>query len=326
MLISSYTRRAFSPILSASGFLLVLVLLSARASADLNIVLKNDFIEKYKNRATITAQFTVVATSKVHPASQDADIHIAGRSDDVGLPMVAEIMNAKGEPGALKAVKAAENSGEPVTVAGAWRIWSEHGGINDQVQGAPVTVTDSNPPHVFEIHPVSEFDNKSVLKSVQPIKGYKPKDAHDAFMAYEGISSVITPGTDTTTIRTVTAGYNYVKFIMELNEDPTHETDESDGRSVFAKVYDTDCELLLHKRRMIFVKDTPSEKRIKTLHQGNQLVVLGLPRIDLSLVSFRTGCDKDPGCKQKFPDVLQWSLPYEIIVVGVYGTASCPTP
>jgi len=151
------------------------------------------------------------------------------------------------------------------------------------------SLTDSNPPHVFEIHPVSEFDNKSVLKSVQPIKGYKPKDAHDAFMAYEGISSVITPGTDTTTIRTVTAGYNYVKFIMELNEDPTHETDESDGRSVFAKVYDTDCELLLHKRRMIFVKDTPSEKRIKTLHQGNQLVVLGLPRIDKHLYARENG-------------------------------------
>lgn len=284
----------------------------------------NEFIEKYKNRATITAQFTVVATSKVHPASQDADIHIAGRSDDIGLPTVAEIMNAKGEPTALKAVMAAEKSGQPVTVTGAWRIWAEHGGIDDQVQGAAVTVTDSNPPHVFEIHPVSGFDNKSVLKSLHPIQGYTPKEAHDAFMAYEGISSVITPGADTTTIRTVTAGYNYVKFIMELNEDPTHETDGGDGRSVLAKVYDTACDLLLHKRRMIFVKDTPPEQRVKTLSKGKQLLVLGLPRIDLSLVSFRTRCDKEPDCKQKFPDVLQWSLPYEIIVVGVYGTASCP--
>jgi hypothetical protein len=326
MRFSSYTRRSFLPILSATAPLLILVFLSSLAHAELNIVLKNEFIEKYKNRATITAQFTVVATSKVHPASQDADIHIAGRSDDIGLPTVAEIMNAKGEPTALKAVKAAENNGQPVTVIGAWRIWAEHGGIDDQVQGAPVTVTDSNPPHVFEIHPVTEFDNKSVLKSLQPIKGYTPKDAHDAFMAYEGISSIITAGTDTTTIRTVTAGYNYVKFIMELNEDPTHETDDGDGRSVFAKVYDTDCELLLHKRRMIFVKNTPPEQRVKTLKQGRQLVVLGLPRVDLSLVSFRTRCDKEPECKQKFPDVLQWSLPYEMIIAGVYGTASCPTP
>jgi hypothetical protein len=320
------TRTAFLAVLSVTVYLLVFVLLSALAHAELNIVLKNDFIEKYKDRATITAQFTVVAASKVHPASQDADIHIAGRSEDIGLPVVAEIMNAKGAPAALKAVKAGENSGEPVPVIGAWRIWAEHGGIDDQVQGAPVTVADSNPPHVFQIHPVSQFDNKSVLKSLHPIQGYTPKKAHDAFMAYERLSSVITPGADTTTIRTVTAGYNYVKFIMELSEEPTHETDSGDGRSVFAKVYDTDCELLLHKRRMIFVKDSPPEQKVKTLHRGRQLLVLGLPRIDLSLVSFRTGCDKDPACKQKHPDVLQWSLPYEIIVVGVYGAASCPAP
>jgi hypothetical protein len=118
----TYNRRSLAPIVPAT-ILLIIVFLNALADAELNIGLKNDFIEKYKNRVTITAQFTVLATSKVHPASQDADIHIAGRSDDVGLPTVAEIMNAKGEPIALKAVKAAENNGQPVTVTGAWRIW-----------------------------------------------------------------------------------------------------------------------------------------------------------------------------------------------------------
>ena len=296
------------------------------AWADLNIVLKNDFIEKYKGRATMTAQFTVDAMSAVHPPSQDADIHIAGHSDDVSLPMVAEIMNAKGEPAALKAVNAAKSSGAPVSVTGAWRIWCEHGGIDDQVQGAPVTVSNSNPPHVFQIHPVSNFDGHSVLRSLHPIQGYAPKKPHDAFMAYEGISSVITPGADTTTIRTVTAGYNYVKFVMELTEDPTHETENGDGRSAFARVYDTDCELLLQNRRMIFVKDTTPEKKVKTLHKGDQLLVLGLPRLDLSLVSFRTHCAQDAECKSKHPDVLQWSLPYEMIIAGVYGPASCPAP
>jgi hypothetical protein len=321
-----HLRCSFPSVLSVTTCLLVLVLVSASAHAELNIVLKNDFIEKFKNRATITVPFTVDATSKVHPASQDADIHIAGHSDDVGLPLVAEIMNAKGEPAALQAVKAAESSSQPVAVAGAWRIWCEHGGIDDQVQGASVTITDSNPQHVFEIHPIINFDGHSVLKSIHPIQGYKPKDAHEAFMAYEGIQSVLTFNADTTTIRTVTAGYNYVKFILELNEDPTHETDGGDGRSVFAKVYTTDCELLLHKRRMIFVKDTPPEATVKTLRQGKQVLVLGLPRIDLALVSFRTHCSQDAECKQMHPDVLNWSLPHEMIIVGVYGAASCPTP
>jgi hypothetical protein len=326
MMMRPRSRRSFPLAFSLETCLLVLVLFSAPAQAELKIVLKNDFIEKFKDRATITAQFTVDATSTVHRPAQDADIHIAGHSDDVGLPLVSEIMNARGEPTALQAVKAAESSSQPVTVAGAWRIWSEHGGIEDQVQGAPVTITGSNPAHVFQIHPITNFDGHSVLKSIHSIQGYKPKDAHEAFMAYERIQSVLSFNADTTTIRTVTAGYNYVKFIMELNEDPIHETDGGDGRLVFAKVYTTDCELLLHKRRMIFVKDTPPETTVKALRQGKQLLVLGLPRIDLSLVSFRTHCSQDTECAQKHPDVLSWSLPYEMIIVGVYGTASCSTP
>ena len=48
------------------------------AHADLNIILKNSFIEKYKNRASITARFEVDQATKPHPAADDADIHISG--------------------------------------------------------------------------------------------------------------------------------------------------------------------------------------------------------------------------------------------------------
>ena len=37
---------------------------------------------------------------------------------------------------------------------------------------------------------------------------------------------------------------------------------------------------------------------------------LGIPRIDLALVSWRL--------RNGSPDVLKWSLPYEIVAVGVY--------
>ena len=309
------------------AFMLGLLVISTAARADLTIVLKNDFIERFKNRAMITVPFTVDKPSKVHPAKDDGDIHIAGRAPEVGLPLVAEIMNASAESAALQAVKTAKTSGAPVEVTGAWRLWCEHGGMEDQVQGAPVDVPeDSNPPHVFEIHPVTDFDGHSVAKALHPIQGYDPKDAHDAFVKYEGTRSAITSTGDTTSIRTVMAGFNYVEFIMELNEDPTHETDEHDGRSVFASVFDTDCELLLHKRRMVFLKDTPPERKVKTLKRGDQLHVLGMPRIDLALVSWRTTCAKDDDCRTKHPDVLNWSLPYEILIVGVYGPSSCETP
>ena len=40
--------------------------------------------------------------------------------------------------------------------------------------------------------------------------------------------------------------------------------------------------------------------------------VLGIPRIDLALVSYRTRV------ADTRPEVLEWNLPYELIVVGVY--------
>lgn len=328
-MVSPPTSRApRSHVLHAVLSALPYFLLSTLAHADLNIVLKNTFIEKFKDRAAITAHFSVDQATKPHPAKEDADIHIAGRSDDVGLPMVAEIMNAAAEPQALQAVRDAKG-GDPVEVTGAWRLWCEHGGMEDQVQGADVPkATDTNPAHVFEIHPVTEFDHHSVLKSLHFIQGYQPKEAHAAFVKYEGIRSEITPGADTTTIRTTMAGYNYVDFVMEVLGE---QKEVEGGRFVFAKIFDTDCELLLHKRRMVFLKDTPPEKNVRTLTEGKQLRVLGIPRIDLALVSWRSRCAKNqvdnvPNCKDKFPDVLEWSLPYEMVIVGVSGPVSCPEP
>jgi hypothetical protein len=305
-----------------------LLLASHAAHADLNIILKNTFIEQYKLRAAITAKFKVDKATKPHAPKDDADIHIAGRSDDVGLPMVAEIMNAAEDKPALAAVTAA-TGGEPVRVTGAWRLWTEHGGIGDQIQGDPVPPpSDTNPAHVFEIHPIVDFAGHSVAASLHPIAGYTPKEAHAAFVKYEGTKSSITPGANTTTITTTMAGYNYVDFVIE----PTGEQKEVEGgRFVMAKVFSPDCQLLVHNRRMVFLAGTPPETQVKALPAGGQLRVLGIPRIDLSLVSWRTHCAQNqipdqPGCAAKHPDVLQWSLPYEMIIVGIGEPVSCTEP
>ena len=59
--------------------------LSPAIYADTQITLKNSFIEKYKNRATITATYTVdAAHKKPNPASKDGDMHIAGRAREAG--------------------------------------------------------------------------------------------------------------------------------------------------------------------------------------------------------------------------------------------------
>src|SRR5690349_2971885 len=78
--------------------LFVILFLPVTCNAQIEITLKNSFIEKYKNRATIDATFKVdKAHKKPNPPTKDGDMHIAGRSTEVGLPIVAEIMNAKFE-------------------------------------------------------------------------------------------------------------------------------------------------------------------------------------------------------------------------------------
>jgi hypothetical protein len=55
------------------------------------IVLKNSFIQKYRNLVTIDVNFYVDKSHEhPNPAKKDADLHIAGRASDVGLPMIDE--------------------------------------------------------------------------------------------------------------------------------------------------------------------------------------------------------------------------------------------
>jgi hypothetical protein len=284
---------------------------AAQAGRDIIITLKNDFIEKYKNLVTIEANFTVDKAGKIHPPREDGDMHVAGRAKEVGLPIVAEIMNAKQHMDAVKAITDAE--GSAIKVVGAWRIWCEHAGGRAQVQGKALKpFTDSNPDHVFEIHPISQLGDIDLRKSYQPIKGYRPKDAHTAFLHYENVKCRITPGATTTTIRTSTAGYNIVKFKLESLEEPAKQKEVDNGRFVMCAVRDLDNELIVRKVRMAFVKGTPPEVKVKELAMGKRMTVLGIPRIDLALVAYRVA-HKDDDTRP-----LTWNLPYEMIVVAVF--------
>lgn len=292
-----------------------LALLSSVASAEITITLKNSFIEQYQNRATIDATYTVDrAHPKPNPPSKDGDMHIAGRAPEIGLATVAEIMNAAAAPKAVKLIKSAESSGSPVKITGAWRLWNEHAGNAEHSQlEEPKPATNTNPDHAFEIHPVTRVGPESTAGTLRPIAGFKPKETSNAFTHYENVRSRIIPEGDTTTIVTSGVGYNYVNFQMRLSEAPQ---DIEDGKKAFAQVRDYDGELVVRNRRMIFVKDTPPEKAVRKLKEGACLRVLGIPRIDLALVAWRVAHYQDS--KWAKADVLNWNLPYEIIVVGVY--------
>jgi len=292
--------------------LLLLVALPRALSAEIGITLQNDFINHYKARVTIDTDYVVdKAHPHPNPPAKDGDLHIAGRAEEVKLPIVAEIMNALDDQAAVDAIHNVEGTGRTIPLTGIWRLWCEHGGNSEQIQGEPLEPFDTtNPPHVFEIHPITALSGRSLLPTLKPIVGFEAKDAHDAFVKYEGLHSTIIPGGDTTTIVTTMAGFNYVEFIMEINSESRNT---GDGRMVFAKVLDLDGELLVHDRRMVMAKDSEVETQTRGKPLGTRVHVLGLPRIDLSLVAWRV--QAAAGGRN---EVLTWSLPYEIIVVGFY--------
>ena len=297
--------RRFGPFVAA-------LFLAASARAEVELTLKNSFIEKFKERATINAKFTFdKAHERPNPPKKDGDLHAAGRAPEIGLPAVAEIMNARDETAGVDAIHAVEGTDQARAVSGAWRLWAEHGGGEPQVQGKALQKFNStNPDHIFQIHPLTKIETIDLRQSVHPIDGFTYKNAEDAFTRYENIRCKITPGARTTKLTTSMAGFNYVEFIMEVLQDPV---DLSDGKKVFAAVLDLDGNLLIRKRRMIFIDGTPPEQAVRNLHAGDQLHVVGIPRINLALVSWRVAHAAER------PEVLSWNLPYEIVVVGVFS-------
>jgi hypothetical protein len=310
-----------SPQFKLWGFALGLWCLGAAAqpapgdgggNAPIQITLKNDFINTYRNRATISDVSFLVdkAHDAPNPATKDGDLHVAGRATVVGLPMVAELMNAKSKKPLVTLFNAREDSTQPLVITGVWRLWAEHGGIDPQTQGDPVApATTTNPHHVFQIHPITAVDQQSVLDTLRGITGFKYKVADDAFQRYESVSFHVECGVDTTTFRTKMVGFNYVDFEIGLLEDPTHLVE--DGLSIYADIFDPiEDGLIVHKRRIWFVKGSGPYNKVLVKHADDHLRVIGVPRISLSLLAWRCAHATER------PEVLDWNLPYEMVVVA----------
>lgn len=285
---------------------------SAISSSEVAITLDDSFIDACKDRVTIDVSFTADKADRVpHPAFMDGDFHIAGRAPGIGLPVVAEIKNAASEKAALGVIRSVAGTDNPVRLAGAWRLWAEHVGRAEEVQGAELSVIEvTNPDHVFEIHPVTRVDGEYILASLHPPKGYSPIKADVAFRSFENIKCRIVPKDGTTTVVTPKGQINDVEFLMEIGEDGQHVV--KDGRFVNAAVLDSKGKQIVRKVRMVFVKDSPPEEMVRSLKRGQRLHVFGLPRIDLSTVAWRVRHSRQD------PELLKRNLPYEIVVVGVY--------
>ncbi len=291
-------------------FILLLLSLTGNSFSQINIILRKSFIDSIKNRVTIDADYFVV---KMHehpnPPSKDGDIHIAGYCSRIGLPVVSEIMNARDEDEAVDTLHAYEGKDLSVQIEGAWRIWCEHSGSDTQDQGAPIPqIVNTNPDHVFEIHPVTMVKEQNIINSLRAIDGYTYKKADDAFDRYSKAVCKLEDKGDEVVIRTKGVGYNYVGFYIELLDTSQFVTE--DGRFLMCSVKDKEGNVIYSKMRMAFPKGSEAEIEVRELDKGSMMHVLGIPRIDLRLLSYRINHSADK------PFMLEWNLPVEMIVVA----------
>lgn len=276
------------------------------------IEIHKSFIEQYKNRVTINTTFTIDKVMKRPlPASLDGDLHFSGRAPEVGLPIVGEIVNAAARKDAIDLAHRIAAAGDAVRVSGVWRIWPEHAGRGDEEQGEPLEPFDTvNPDHVFEVHPVTQIDALQLLDTYRPVDGFKPGKPKRTFEIYETATCTIRIKPETVSIVSETGLYNCVEFLMEVSDDV--QVVAPGGRFVIASALDTDGTLLVNRLRLVFTAGTAPELAVKGLKRGDRLHVYGLPRVDLSEVSRRVaGAATDPS-------LLTRTLPYEIVVIGVY--------
>jgi hypothetical protein len=199
-------------------------------------------------------------------------------------------------------------------ISGVWRIWPEHGGSAKEDQGTPLLAMESdNPSHVFEIHPVTRINDVGVLDTFRPVKGFMGGDARACFEIYEKVECKLTVRPKTVSIITHKGIRNDVEFIMEITDG--RQIEVPGGRFVIASARDLKRNMLVERLRIVFATGTPPERAVRLLKRGDRLHVFGLPRVDFAEVSRRVmGSRTDPALLVK-------TLPYEIIIQGVYKDA-----
>jgi hypothetical protein len=293
--------------------LALLALLAAPLRAT-EILLKNAWIDAHKNRVTMDLTFRVEkAHARPNPIgekSDDGDMHLAGRSTQVGLPMVVEIVNAALDDHAplLASIKEAVSRRANVQMSGVWRVWFEHPGSKPQTQGQRVPAPPhTNPDHVFEIHPVTRWIDDPLDESFVPIEGFAAHDAGTAFARYEKMVVTIAKGRSFTSLETKAIGFNYTEFIMVLTS-AAKKVD--DGLMALARVADLNGKILVNSpRRMVFTAGTRPAALVAKAKRGSKFKALGIPRLNLERLMMKA--------EAAAGEAVDVQGAYEMIVVGI---------
>lgn len=307
-------------------FLLTWVLCITSISQSI-ITLRRTFIDSFKNRVTITSDYDVWFTHhKPNRPKDDGDIHAAGYDKKIGMPTVAEVMNAKDEQESIDLFIAHEGKGKAnnpkLPITGVWRLWPEHMGSGSKFfQGmklsrAMIKKKTTNPDHVFEIHPVTSVGDIDVIKSIRNIEGYTPKIAGNAFTQFKKKNCSISSSKKTISFQTSMIGLNYVDMWIRI--DSLWEVE--DGAFAYCRILDSNFDpessdisnkTVSKKTRIVLVKNSECYNKAMDTEIGEYMHIIGTPRIDLAILSWREWVSK------KRPEVLAWKLPVEIIAAGI---------
>lgn len=290
----------------------LLIIATATHLSAAEVLLKNSWLSKFKNRVTMDLTYRLDKAHKkpnaIGEKSEDGDMHLAGRSTQVGLPFVVEIVNAAlpAHASVLQSVKDLAGQSGTISIAGAWRLWFEHPASTAQHQGSPVGVpANTNPAHVFEIHPATRWATDELDESFVPIPGFTAHDADTAFGRYEKMVVTVTKGSSFTSFEAKTIGYNYTEFTMILT---SVAEDVVDGSMALAKIADLSGNIIVSSpRRMVFVKGTKPAAIIATAKKGNRFRALAVPRLNLERLMEKAKSGKSVNVQGA----------YEMIIVGI---------
>jgi hypothetical protein len=305
----------------------ILIIFCSNLFSQPSITVRRTFVDSFKNKVTINADYDVWFTHhKAKAAKDDGDIHCSGYDKKIGMPVVAEIMNAKAQADAIEILVDHEGKGQPnnpkVNVTGVWRLWPEHMGKDSRFfQGmklskATIVKKTTNPDHVFEIHPVTALEGIDLNSTFMNIEGYESYDVRYAFDKIRKKKFSISADKKTITFSTTAIGYNYMNLWARI--DSVWEVE--DGALAYCTVLDSDFDpandkvkdkTVTKKTRIAFAKDTAPYRTALEAGDGKFMHLLGIPRIDMAILSWRVWVSK------KRPEVLSWGLPFEIIAAGI---------
>ena len=290
--------------LGALAGLVLLALAHAPAGAG-EIVLRNTWIKKYMNKVNISSPCRVDETHDApNDAAKDGDLHMACRCDSVALPMVGEIVNAADFPAVVGAAKQAKKDRTQVQITGVWRIWIEHPATKAQRQGAHVPVLkNTNPAHMFEIHPLTLFDGDSLHAGFKTIPGFSPMPVATTFKHYESRVFKVERKGAFTSITSPRSVYNYAKFKFKVAGTPSKL---SDGWAAQVKVEGVQTD---STRRVVAPNRSGPATLLSKAVAGGRYEAIGVPRLDLRRI--------DQAAKDHPNQEINVPAAYEMILVSL---------